>query len=241
MSQVRATCEGPAMQLTNHFEPIRQATRVVKLAAHVARRQRAVQRAAQNMPRPVPWDWAAPRLMPLLARPSFDDPEAPIVRHPSELGPSVEFGMDLGGLFLIVDQPVADRWECSPAQLMVRATANLRERAGRLPPASVASGVLSGWQIRLIQNQPTWASSLILDLASVTRLFGAHDQLLAAARTDCLISFPVGIPEQIAAAIAVDLERSGEESLFLDPFVLEDGALLWGGNASDEALEDWTS
>jgi hypothetical protein len=226
------------MQLTDHLQPIRQAARVVKVAAHLARRQRALERAARRMPRPAPWDWAAPRLMPLLARPSFDDPEAPIVRHPSDLGPSVEFGIDLGGLFMMVDQPVADRWECSSAQLMDRAMANLRERAGNLPPTTVASGVLSGWPIRVVQDRPAWASSLILDLDSLTHLFGSHDQLLAAARTNCLVSFPVDIPGRIAAAIAVDLEGSGEESLFLDPFVLEDGALLWGGNTPDEDLDD---
>lgn len=229
------------MQLTDHLQPIRQATRVVKLAALVARRQRALERAARRMPRPVPWDWAAPRLMPLLSRPSFDDPEAPIVRHPSDLGPSVEFGMDLGGLFMMVDQPVADRWECSPSQLMERALANLRDRAGRLTPTTVVPAVMSGWQIRVIQDRPAWASSLILDFDSINRLFGVQDQLLAAARTNCLVSFPIGIPERIAAAIAVDLEGSGEESLFLDPFVLEDGALLWGGNAPDEDDHEWTS
>lgn len=230
------------MQLTDHLLPIRQAGRVVKIAAHVARRQRRLQRAARRMPRPAPWDWAAPRLMPLLARPGLDDPDAPIVRHPSELGPSVEFGIDLGGVFMMVDRPVADRWECSPKQLMAQAMANLRERAGTLPPTAVASGVLSGWPIKVVRDQPAWASSLLLDHASVTRLFGDHDQVLAAARTDCLVSFPIDIPGRIAAAIAVDLERSSEESLFLDPFVLQDGTLLWGGNTPDEDLDDeWTS
>ncbi len=230
------------MQLTDHLQPIRQAGRVVKLAAHVARRQRAVERAALRMPRPAPWDWAAPRLMPLLARPGFDDPDAPIVRHDSELGPSVEFGIDLGGVFMMVDQPVADRWECSPAQVMAQAMTNLRDRAGKLPPTVVASGVLSGWPIKVIRDRPAWASSLLLDHASVTRLFGNHPQILAAARTDCLVSFPIEIPGRIAAAISVDLERSSEDSLFLDPFVLEGGALLWGGLAPDDEEDDqWTS
>lgn len=228
------------MQLTDHLQPIRQAGRVVKLAAHVARRQRALERAARRMPRPTPWDWAAPRLMPLLARPSFDDPAAPIVRHPSELGPAIEFGIDLGGLFMMVDQPAAERWECSSAQLMERAMANLRERAGRLSPSTVGSGVLSGWPMQVIQERPAWASSLLLDLDALTRLLGTHDQVLAAARTDCLVSFPIDIPGRIAAAVSVDLERSSVESLFLDPFALENGTLLWGGNEPDED-EAWTS
>ncbi|MBA2382435.1 MAG: hypothetical protein H0V73_10035 [Chloroflexi bacterium] len=229
------------MQLNDQLQAVRQAARVVKVAAQIARRQRALQHAARRMPRPVPWEWAAPRLMPLLARPSFDDPDAPIVRHQSDLGPSVEFGMDIGGLFLIVDQPVADRWECSSTQLMARAMANLRDRAARLMPTTVVPGVMSGWPIRVVRDRPAWASSLILDLDSLTRLFGSHDQVLAAARTNCLVSVPVDIPERIAAAIAVDLEGSGEESLFLDPFVLESGTLSWGGNTPDADLDRWTS
>lgn len=222
------------MQLTDHLQPIRQAGRVVQVAAHIARRQRAIQRAARRMPKPVPWDWAAPRTMPLLARPSFDDPAAPIVRHPSDLGPMVEFGIDLGSIFLMIDQPVADRWECSSAQLMTRSMANLRERAGRLPPATASQGVMSGWPVRIIRDRPAWASSLIFDIDSLTRLLGAHDQILATARTDCLVSFPMDMPGRILAAIAVDLEGSAQESLFLDPFVLEDGVLHWGGNTPDD-------
>ncbi len=56
------------------------------------------------------------------------------------------------------------------------------------------------------------------------------------------VSFPVDIPSRIAAAVAVDFERSSEESLFLDPFALQDGALVWDGNTPDNDLDDeWTS
>lgn len=211
------------------------------VAAQMARRQRALERAARRMPKPVPWDWAAPRIMPLLARPGIDDPAAPIVRHPSDLGPMVEFGIDLGGIFLMIDQPVADRWECSPAQLATRSLANLRERACRLPAATVSPGIMSGWPVRIVRDRPAWASSLILDIDSLTRLFGTHDQVLATARTDCLVSFPIDMPTRILAAIAVDLEGSAEESLFLEPFVMEDGALQWGGNTPDDEEQEWTS
>ena len=188
------------------------------------------------MPNPVPWDWAAPRLMPLLSGPQFDDPDLPIVRLTSELGPAVEFGLDLGGVFLTVDRHVAERWECSSEQLMDRGLANLRERAAKVTPDQVVAGVMSGHTIRILRDRPAWASSILLDLPTIHRLFGTHDQLLAAPTTSCLVSLPLDTPTRIAAEIVIDFEGP-LTSLFLDPFVLEDGLLTWGGNADDEGDE----
>lgn len=231
-----------AMQLPDAPTPIRQASMVLRLTAHIARQNKALARAVKAVPKPVPWDWAAPRLMPLLAGPRFDDPAMPLVRHPSGIGPIAEFGLDLGSLFLMVDRPVAERWECTSAQLMERGLRNLRERAAKLRPEQAVTGVMSGRPIRILQDRPIWASSLLMDLESLTRLFGPHDQLLAAPTTKCLVSLPAGTPWPIAAEIVVDLEASSFEPLFLDPFALENGELVWGGDArDDDDLEDWTS
>ncbi len=224
------------MQIPTAPGPIHIATQALRLTAHVAREQRALKRAIRKMPIPVSWDWAAPRLMPLLSGPKFDDPDLPIVRSATNLGPAVEFGLDLNGIFVIVDQAVANRWECSADQLLDRGLRNLRERAARIDPAQVVGGVMSGRRIRLLRDRPAWASSLILDGGSVTRLFGSHDQILAAPTTACLVSLPIDTPLQIAAEIVIDLEGSARTSLFLDPFVLSDGALIW--DAAKDDLDD---
>lgn len=238
-----AVWHGPAMQLPDAPTPLRQAPMVLRLTGHIARQNKALARAAKAVPKPVTWDWAAPRLMPLLAGPRFDDPEMPLVRHPSGIGPIAEFGVDIGPLFIMVDRPVADRWECTSAQLMERGLRNLRERAAKLRPDQAVTGVMSGRPIRILRDRPIWASSLLMDLDSLTRLFGTHDQLLAAPTTKCLVSLPIDTPGPIAAEIVVDLEASSMEPLFLDPFVLEDGELLWGGDArgDDDDPDDWTS
>jgi hypothetical protein len=233
------------MLFVDRLRPIRQATQVLRVAAHVARRQRTLERAIRNMPDPVPWDWAAPRLMPLLSGPQFDDPELPIVRMTSELGPAIEFGLDLGGVFLTVDRRVAERWECSAEQLLDRGLKNLRDRAAKIAPDQVVAGVMSGRTIRVLRDRPTWASSTLLDLPTIHRLFGAHDQLLAAPTTDCVVSLPIDTPTRTAADIVIDFEGP-LTSLFLDPFVMEDGTLLWGGDVSADDLDDdcgepWTS
>jgi hypothetical protein len=223
-------------------DTVRQTVDVIRFTAHVARRQRELRRAVRRMPNPVPWDWAGRRLMPLLAGPQFDAPGEPIVRVTSELGPTVEFGLDLGGVFLTVDQLVAERWECSPDQLLERSLANLRERAARMEANRVVSGVLSGRAVRILQDRPAWASSVLLDLPSIHRLFGTHDQVLAAPITNCLVSLPIDTPPRIAADIVVSFEGP-LTSLFLDPFVLEDGCLIWEGSLPDDedANEGWTA
>jgi hypothetical protein len=218
-------------------EAVQQTIQVLRVTAHVARRQRRLRDAFRAMPNPVPWDWAAPRLVPLLSGPQFDDPDLPLVCVTSELGPTVEFGIDLGGVFATVDRRVAERWECSTEQLFERGLANLRDRAAKVAPDQVVVGVMSGRTIRVLRDRPAWASSIVLDLPSVHRLFGAHDQILAAPTTGCLVSLPIDTPTRIAADIAVDVEGP-LTSLFLDPFVMEDGALHWAGGALGDDLDE---
>jgi hypothetical protein len=229
------------------LEAVQQTIQVLRVTAHVARQQRRLRHAFRTMPNPVPWDWAAPRLMPLLSGPQFDDPDLPIVRVTSELGPTIEFGLDLGGVFATVDRRVAERWECSAEQLLQRGLANLRDRAAKIAAGQVVAGVMSGRTIRVLRDQPAWASSILLDLPSIHRLLGVHDQILAAPTTGCLVSLPIDTPTRIAAEIAVDFEGP-LTSLFLDPFVMEDGTLHWAGDALGDDLDDddadaevWTS
>ncbi|HUQ78676.1 MAG TPA: hypothetical protein VM427_07380 [Patescibacteria group bacterium] len=218
-------------------QTIHQTVQVLRFTAHVARRQRALRRAVRNMPNPAPWDWAAPRLMPLLSGPQFDEPDLPIVRMTSELGPAIEFGLDLGGVFVTVDRHVAERWECSADQLLERGLANVRDRATRITADQVVGGVMSGHTVRVLRDKPAWASSILLDLPTVQRLFGTHDQILAAPTTSCVISVPIDTPSRVAADIVVDFEGP-LTSLFLDPFVMEDGALHWAGSLSDDELDN---
>jgi hypothetical protein len=227
------------------LEAVQQTIQVLRVTAHIARRQRRLRHAFRTMPNPVPWDWASARLVPLLSGPQFDDPDLPVVRVTSELGPAIEFGLDLGGAFATVDRRVAERWECSPEQLLQRSLANLRDRAAKIAPDQVVAGVISGRTIRVLRDRPAWASSILLDLPTIHRLFGAHDQILAAPTTGCLVSLPIDTPTRIAAEIAVGFEGP-LTSLFLDPFVMEEGALHLAGDAIGDDLDDddaevWTS
>jgi uncharacterized protein YtpQ (UPF0354 family) len=217
--------------------PAKLLVNLVRVSARLERNRRAVERAARRMPKPVPWDWAEPRIMPLLSGPSFGHPGEPLVRLTSTLGPAVEFGLDLGTVFLVVDEIVAERWERSADQLLECGLKNLRRRAERLTHVDVTTGVMSGRRVRLLNKRPRWASSILLDLPTLIRLFGDHDQFLAAPRVDCLVSMPIDTPAHAFAEIAIGFEDQWN-SLWLDPFVLESGELLWEGSLPDEDREN---
>ena len=194
------------------------------------------------MPKPVPWDLAAPRLIPILPGPSFDPPGESLIRARSAVGPVVQFGVDLGTVFIYVDQPVAQRWECTSGQLLDRALRNLGDRASRIGGTAVVTGVMSGRSIRLLCDRPRWASSLVLVPDELFRLFGDHDQILGTPATSCLVILPMDTPPRIVADIIVDLEREPMRSLWLDPFVVSDRQIVWSDDAEDEGDDEcWTS
>lgn len=216
--------------------------RFVGQAADRAREDHAFRKAVRRMPKPVPWEWAAPRLIPVFAGPIFDPPGEPLVRARSELGPMVEIGLDLGVALTFVDARVAERWECSPAQLMERALRNLGERAARIDNLRVQTGVMSGREIRVLRDRPRWASSLLLAPDELFRLFGRHDQVLAAPAADCLVSLPIDAPAITIADIVVDFEQASWRPLFLDPFLVVEGDLRWPEiRDSDGHIDEWPS
>ncbi len=198
----------------------------IRFAAHVLREQRAIQRAAKRMPKPVPWEWAKPRLVPMLSGPCIDPPGSPIVRTTAGPGCAVEFGLEIGGVFLVVDAPVAERWECTPAQLLAASLDNLRKRTSRLSALDISTGVFSGRMTRMIR-QPGWAASLVLLEDELLRLLGTQEQFIAVPSRAVLISFPITTPMRILADTIVDLEASEPLPLMYEPFLVQGGRLLW--------------
>jgi hypothetical protein len=211
---------------------------LLRVTSDTAHESRDLRRAVKRMPKPMPWDWAAPRLVPFLAGPSFETPGEALVRVRSDIGPMVQFGVDLGGVFVYVDEPVARRWECSPQQLMDRAMRNLRTWSGRIREQQIQVGVMSGRSIRLLQDRPRWASSIVLVPDEAFRLFGDHDQILGTPQASCLVSLPIDTPPPIVADILVDFERSARLSLWLDPFVVIDRRISWTNDFESEDLAD---
>jgi hypothetical protein len=208
-------------------------SRAVSVTGEVLRETRALRRGAKRMPKPVPWDWAAPRILPILSGPSLDQPGESLIRARSKVGPMVQFGVDLGAAFMYVDVAVAQRWECSSDQLMDQALRNLSTRAGRIQGMQVVSGVMSGRPIRLLRDRPRWASSLILAPHELFRLFGDHDQILGTPSESCLVSLPMDTPSYVVADILVDFERRTPRPLWLDPFIVANGQISWSDDGAD--------
>jgi hypothetical protein len=208
--------------------------------ARIIRDDRAFRRAAAKMPKPVPWDWARPRLMPLLAQPCVDLPGEERIRTVAEIGCAIEFGIDLGGHFPIVDRVAAERWECTVAQLQDAAMSNLARRVGSVATTAIQHAVMSGRAFRMLQSPAGCASSILLDRVQLKRLFGEHDQIIAAPGRHTLTSFPVDSPTLAVAEIVVDMEQSELAPLFLAPFALSDGEVIWEGDEEiDDLDDDW--
>ena len=209
--------------------------------ARIIKDDRAFRRAAARMPKPVPWDWARPRLMPLLAQPCIDMPGEQRIRTVAAIGCAIEFGIDLGGHFPIVDSVVAERWECSVEQLRDAALENLARRAAIIQTTAVQHAVMSGRAFRMLQAPAGCASSLLLVPEQIKRLFGAQDQILAAPGRHTLLSFRMDAPTLAVAEIAVDVEMSELMPLFLDPFAMYDGEVIWEGDhgMNEDEDDDW--
>jgi hypothetical protein len=169
--------------------------------------------------------------MPLLAGTAL---QGDLVAVKSEPGCAVIFGIECERTYLIVDRPVAERWETSDVQLATAARANLERRAARLEPSTVRSATLSGHIVRILDSVP-WSSSLLLSPSHLARLFGREDQIFAAPRRNTLLSFDINTATAVAAHVVVDVEVNAAFPLLLDPFLLEDGEVTW----RDLADEDW--
>jgi hypothetical protein len=179
--------------------------------------------------------------MPLLAQPCIDLPGEERIRVVGRPGCAIEFGIDLGGHFPIVDRIVAERWECSVEQLRDAALENLARRAAIVQTTAVQHAVMSGRAFRMLQAPAGCASSLLLVPEQIKRLFGRQDQILAAPGRHTLLSFPMDAPTLAVPEIAVEVEVSELMPLFLAPFALCDGEVIWEGDhgMEEEDDDDW--
>jgi hypothetical protein len=200
-------------------------------ALDLLREDRRLRAAARAMPKPATWEWARPRLLPLLAGTAL---ERDLVAVKGEPGCAVIFGIECKRTYLIVDRPVAERWETSDEQLVAAARANLERRAAQIEPSAVRSATLSGHIVRIL-DAVRWSSSLLLSPLNVRRLFGGEDQIFATPRRNTLLSFDMDTAPAVAAHVAIDIEVNAAFPLLLDPFLLEDGEVTW----RDLADEDW--
>jgi hypothetical protein len=174
--------------------------------------------------------------MPLLAGP-YLGPDR-IVTTVSTLGCAVTYGVEVKGTFLILDEPVIERWECSVDQLAEAANVNLDQRAARLSPAQVQHGTLAGRITRVLDAVP-WASSLVLAPTHLARVFGDADQLFGTPKRELLLSWPIDTPARVAAHIQVEFEANAAYPLLLDPFMMVDGTLRWENVADEQDPDDW--
>jgi hypothetical protein len=197
-----------------------------------------IRQAIASIPDSPDWSWARPRLAPVFQRPASGGVTGdPLLLSVSEMGVAFGFAIEVGPLFMPVTTSLAERWEASLQQIEAAAFDHLHAVVASIRPNVVQRAVHHGHLIRALPEPGGWASSVILaGVDEVTRIFGSHDQILAAPSRNILLSFSASTPSDTVVDVTLGIEEMDLHPLNLDPFVLEDGRLSWTGILDDADL-----
>lgn len=206
----------------------------------------AIAEALRQIPAEPPWAWAALRVMPTIPgdivqvlddidldelgfRPLTDFPTVHV-----EPGVDVAFAIEADVVNVRIRQADLDRWDMQAADLMPAALANLRRAVGTWT-GRVKDDQYQGVPVRMLEDWPHWAVSLLLVPEELTRLFGPHDQVFVAPYACNLAALPADVDRDVAADLVDMFGTINPGSLLrgLPAFVLRNGSL------SIEELPGW--
>ena len=198
----------------------------------------AVAEALDGIPAEPPWAWAALRVLPTIPgdvvqlldgidldelgfRPLGDFPTVHV-----EPGIDVAFGIEADVVNVRVQQADLDRWDMQPADVMPAALANLRRAVGTWT-GRVVDDTYQGVSVRMLEDWPHWAVSLLLLPSELQRVFGPGDQVFVAPYACNLVALPADVDRDLAADIVDMFGTINPRSLLrgLPAFVLRDGCL----------------
>lgn len=197
-----------------------------------------IEAALRAAPAEIDWDWASRRLIPLFERGYTEGITGdPMVNTVSRLGIGIGFGIDFGPCFGRVTRSMARRWESSIEQIEAAAFAHLAELVPDVTSADLQSVVHQGHLFRALSVPGGWASSIVLaDEAEIVRIFRTRDAAFTCPSRNSLVAFAPGTPARVVGQITAELEAVDPHPLLIDPFVMEDGVMQWGGLADEEAI-----
>lgn len=206
----------------------------------------AVAEALDQIPAEPSWAWAALRVLPaipgdvvrVLEDVGLDElgflPLADLPTLHVEPGVDVAFGIEADVVQVRVHQADLDRWDMTLADVMPAALANLRRAVGTWT-GRMKEDSYEGVPVRMLEDWPHWAVSLLLLPDELKRVFGADDQVFVAPYACNLISLPGDVDRDLAADLVDMFGTINPRSLLrgLPAFVLRDGML------SIEELPGW--
>lgn len=195
-------------------------------AHRTAQPHRARTRLAQSDDHGLAWRDIAGDVLPIFerARPfGFDvAPPAHAVVPP---GVTVGFGVDLGLAFARVATVHLAAWPVDLAGLTERALRNLRQRARRARDYDLIRDSIDGVPTVAFQSGDGWASTAILDPATIERLFGPRQALFIAPSRDLLVGLPDDVDLDFATWLTEALEAGDPNALRLEAFEWRAGAI----------------
>lgn len=198
----------------------------------------AVAEALDHIPAEPSWAWATLRVLPTIPGDVvrvLDDVDLeelgfrPLTDFPTlhvEPGVDVAFGIEAEVVQVRVHQADLDRWELTLAEVMPAALANLRRAIGTWT-GRVKEDRYEGVPVRMLEDWPQWAVSLLLVPEELKRLFGSHDQVFVAPYACNLVALPADVDRDLAADLVDMFGTINPRSLLrgLPAFVLRDGSL----------------
>ncbi len=195
----------------------------------------AVLRAVGSLPRDLDWEELAPSVIPVLPR-RRPMPQASGEPFRVTLPPGIAtgFGIDIGPAFLMVGTQLMSGWPIKPAELVVRALANLGDRMRAVRARDLVEVEIEGVPARVLQTGLGCASALVLLPDELLRIFGHRSQCLLAPMRDLVVSLPPDVDLVFAAWLNEELAAMDPNGLALEAFMLEDGRirperLPWAG------------
>jgi hypothetical protein len=132
-------------------------------------------------------------------------------------------GVDLGPAFLFVTESIADRWGLGPDALAEVALDNLERRAARIAPAAVQRETVGGAEIRYLQTDDGWGSTLVLLPSELTRLFGPGPTLFTVPTRNLLLAFDPALDRYTVGWLTLEIEALDPNGLHQEGFVLRGG------------------
>lgn len=199
-----------------------------------------IEAAIAEVPDELDWEWSSRRLIPVFERGYAEGVTGdPMINSVTSLGIGIGFGIDLGPMVGRVTRSMCQRWEASVDQLERAAFAHLAEAVAGINPSDVQPIVLQGHFFRALTVPLGWASSVILaGEPELIRIFGTRDAFFTAPTRHTLLAFGPGTPTRVVAGITVECELQDPHPLQLDPFLLQDGLLLWEGALMASSMDE---
>lgn len=182
--------------------------------------------ALHDAPDTADWETISGLIVPIFPRRRpmpFAAPEP--VRLRLAPGVLVNFGIDLGPAFAYVSPDMLAHWPVTPDGVAIVALGNLRDCLAASGPGTLSRVEFEGIGTRMLQTGRGVASTAVLLVDELERIFGRSPQRFVAPSRDLLVSLPLASDPEAALELVEGIAELDPNVPAVESFVLERGVL----------------